>query len=437
MKRILILIFSNLGVKIVTILYGVLGARLLGPELKGIYALVLLLPSLYVSFFDFGIGQASVYFFKKKDLDVKQSFSSLVAFTAFLSVIVPIALLLLQPALRLLFPLIKDTWIFYLSIFIYPFLLFQTYASVFVLAINYVKRYSIIWFCKELVSLLLISILYVLHVKSIGLMLAVYMSTNIASCLILYFTINSKVGFRKKDVSVSIVKKLVSYGYKFNILSILQWIYYKVNFIIVGIFIMDPAQLGIFSVASSFADLMFIISSSAMSILFIDEATVKDEKCFAAKFDKVRLNIKMLMLLMVAVGIMTVLFGYPAILVMYSRAYINAYYPLVILVPGNIVFSIYKLYGSLIAASGKPEKLIGISFIAMVGSIILNILAVPRYGIIGAAFATSISYTIAAIITVVIYKRLKKCTVKEMLLLNRDEFAYVKSKILKHWRFGR
>lgn len=422
MKRILILIATNLTTTIFAIIYGVLITRLLGPELKGIYALIVLLPRLYVSFFDFGIGQSLVYFFKKKTYNKDELFSNMGAFFLLLIIVVPILLYAGKPLLKLAFPLIEQNWILNLSIVAYPFLLLQGYISVFSIALDQVKNYSKIVILKEFISFLLILIMFISDYQSLGAVFIIYVGMNILSCIVLlYFIVLKNCKFEIKFISQRIISQLLQYGYKFNILSIVQFLYYQIGIILVGMLILDAAQTGFYSVATGITGLMFIASTAASIVVFIDGADAESKKA------KELLNIKLVLLLMLIAGVFLILFGNLFIKLVYTSQFQDSYWPMVILVPGTVIFAIYKLYGNKLAASGKPEKLIIISVIALIVVVISNLFTLPHFGILGAAFSTSVSYVVAAIVTLIICRKEFDVKISEMLLFSRDDIRNIKS----------
>lgn len=75
------------------------------------------------------------------------------------------------------------------------------------------------------------------------------------------------------------------------------------------------------------------------------------------------------------------------------------------LLPGIIAGAGARIYSNCIAAAGKPEwnmySSIGVVTINIVG----NILLVPEYGVLGAAWATSVAYCVNAIIKFFMVKK--------------------------------
>ena len=72
-KNTLITIFTQGLIFAFSLGTSVIVARILGPEKKGIYSLVVLLPAFLVYFTNFGIGQATVFYVGKRKYSPKDS----------------------------------------------------------------------------------------------------------------------------------------------------------------------------------------------------------------------------------------------------------------------------------------------------------------------------------------------------------------------------
>ncbi len=90
-----------------------------------------------------------------------------------------------------------------------------------------------------------------------------------------------------------------------------------------------------------------------------------------------------LLLIFYANTIMGVLFG---------RSYISGAVPLKILAFGVILVSIFKINTSVLSGIGKPQEATKIILPAAFFNLILNLILIPKYGMVGAAITTTLSY---------------------------------------------
>lgn len=418
MKRILALIGTNILGKITAVISGILIARLLGSDLKGIFSLMLLLPSMFVSFFDFGIGQATAYYYKKTDSSEEKNkiLTNMLVFYLLLSVCVPIILLLCRPIVASIFPLLTEDWMYMLSIGSYPIFLLQNYITTTSIAVGRVKRYSFATIGKEVLFLAVILVLFITQAVSINLVFIAYIGTNLLLTLALIVLILVPfVHINVKYISPTKVLELLKYGYKLNILSIVSWASNKVSLIMAGN-LLSASDVGIYSISIALSEMVFIIANSAAIIIFIDNADTNNNE------QENYMNIKITMFLITISGIGLALFGGIMIRILYSVEYIGAYVPLLILLPGTVMFGYYKLYGNKLAAVGKPELLIYISLMSLAVVVCLNYVFIPLFGMKGMASACTIAYCVSAFMAVGLSSRVFNKGFFELLLVSRSEF---------------
>jgi len=90
----------------------------------------------------------------------------------------------------------------------------------------------------------------------------------------------------------------------------------------------------------------------------------------------------------------------------FGEEYVEALPAFLWLLPGIIAGAGSRIYANCIAAAGKPEwnmySSIGVVTINVIG----NILLVPEYGIVGAAWATSVAYCFNAVVKFCLVRRL-------------------------------
>ena len=73
---------------------------------------------------------------------------------------------------------------------------------------------------------------------------------------------------------------------------------------------------------------------------------------------------------------------------------------------------------------GKPQIAIYTFLPALVINFILNLFLIPRFGGIGAAWSTNISYAAGSIIFILVYSRLVKMPVREIFRYRKGDFYF-------------
>ena len=76
-----------------------------------------------------------------------------------------------------------------------------------------------------------------------------------------------------------------------------------------------------------------------------------------------------------------------------------------------------------IAARGKPEMIAIQSALALVLNIILNLIFIPRFNFVGAALASSISYSVMTILLAFTFRRLSGARLRDLFLPSRADLV--------------
>ena len=70
--------------------------------------------------------------------------------------------------------------------------------------------------------------------------------------------------------------------------------------------------------------------------------------------------------------------------------------------------------------------------VSVLVNIVLNILLIPKYGIIGAAIASIIGYFICAIVFVVYFSKVSSIPIREIVFLTKDDLTLIKNVVNKN-----
>jgi O-antigen/teichoic acid export membrane protein len=100
------------------------------------------------------------------------------------------------------------------------------------------------------------------------------------------------------------------------------------------------------------------------------------------------------------------------------------------LAPGIVLFSAARVLGNDIAARGRPLVNSGIAAASVVCNIALNVVLIPRYGIDGAAWASTGSYSLVYLATAVVYGKIADVPLRALVVPTREDGA-------RYVRFGK
>ncbi len=100
-----------------------------------------------------------------------------------------------------------------------------------------------------------------------------------------------------------------------------------------------------------------------------------------------------------------VVLGAPLIEWIFGISFAGAYTPLVWMLPGLIASGYGSVLNTKLAGQGYPPVTMWAPGAALAMNVVLNLLLIPRHGLIGAALSTSIAYGLWAAIVTIAYQR--------------------------------
>jgi O-antigen/teichoic acid export membrane protein len=98
--------------------------------------------------------------------------------------------------------------------------------------------------------------------------------------------------------------------------------------------------------------------------------------------------------------------------------------PLMLLLPGILALSGAKILSSYLSGIGRPIYATYIAGANLVLTVALDIALIPRFGIAGAAAASSIVYTITAAATLVVFRKESGAGVVETIVIQPQDLSY-------------
>ncbi len=382
----------------------ILIARLLGPAGNGAYALAILFPTLGATLLNLGIAPANVYFLGRKDVDLAVAYKtniflwlSLTLFGTFL-----LAVILFFWGTTL-FPNIPQP-ILWCALGIFPAILLQSLLTSLLQGIQEFKSLNIVLLAGPLLALIgVIFFVWIFKFGILGCLISFALGQLFTTFLTVQFIKTKKRQSNYSWIPQEYKRKCLSYGWKAHLGNILAFINYRADIYLVNLFL-TPAATGVYIIAVQLAERLWILSQSISTVLLPHLAELHNNEParrritpLVARWSGYLTFIGALLLAGVGSLLITFFFG---------EEYSNAYYALLWLLPGIILGAISRILSNDIAARGKPEINAYIGAIVMITNISFNILLLPRYGINGAAIATTIAYTLNFIIKLYTYRKL-------------------------------
>ena len=100
-----------------------------------------------------------------------------------------------------------------------------------------------------------------------------------------------------------------------------------------------------------------------------------------------------------------------------------------VLLPGIILFSVDRILSNDLAGRGKPEVNMYTSIFTVVSNLVMNLLLVPKYGLFGAAFSTSLTYGLSTFVKVFLFKKNTGVPFHRILIIQGEDLQLYKQVI--------
>ncbi len=283
----------------------------------------------------------------------------------------------------------------------------------YVLLIESPKKYNaILLLCDVLDIFVVIGLM--LFLKAELMVLLVYLiGRRVLYLVVIFFALKIKI--RNLKPSVSGVAKYVKYGCIPMITIIMMEINYKADIIMLSWFNVEEALIGIYSLAVSLSQKIWLIPDAMKDILLSRLTQKADSK-------EVALVSRMSILSVVAISAVFVLVGYPVVNLFFGESYSQAYSIVLWLLIGVFGMIFYKMVYAYNVIHGRKNINLILLTSAAVVNIVLNAVLIPLCGIVGAALSSSISYLTCGLGFLLIFHMKTKVPIRDMIFASKSDF---------------
>lgn len=406
---------------VITIGTSIIIARGLGPSGQGIYALVLLFPALIMSFANLGMGRSIIYHISKGEMRLDDIIGNILCFTGiitFLSFLV--GLIIIFWFSNYLFPNVPRGFLLIGLLFIPLQILFLQISSGILYGIQKIKIYNYAYTLQAGIILILTFVfIYILNTGVLGVIIANLISFIIVTILTLFYILKIlKVPFKIK-FNTKIFKTLFSFGIKVHIGNLMYFFRSRVDVFIINLFL-NPTAVGLYAISYGMAETLWMLSQSAANVLSPKITSMNsDDK----KKEFTPIISRNILFLTIVFAILLFFFSKWLIILLYSENYYNSILPLQILLIGIVSISLERILTADIIARGKPMITTYIVIITVFINIMLNIVLIPKFGINGAALASTISYFINLCMTLFVYIRISGNSFVNIIFIKRTDLG--------------
>lgn len=408
---------TRMGIVLINIPTSILVARLLGTEGQGSYASAVIFPTLFAFIGLLGIDAAHTYLLSGKRAPLGQINAQSVRLVVALSlVITPLYLLFVRLYRGADAPELAS--ILSLASVVVPILLAKYLSVAFLLGLQRIK-----WFnaanavqAAGLLGLMCLN-LFAFRGGVRGAVIA-YMLSEISVTIVAIGVARRAAAGRPlfEAPAPGLLRRSLVYGLQGHVGNVLIQFTYRFDMFLV-LSMVGLAGQGLYSIAVILAEKLSHIPQSVQVVLFPKLSSLPTEEA-----DRLTPRVLRSSLFLTAVaGVVLFLLSRPLLLLFYGTEYLPGLRAFQILIPGIVLLSIAKiLAGDFSSRDRRIYHTVGTA-IGFAVNLALCLVWIPRMGIEGAAWGSTVAYTLQSIVVLVFFRKLSGNGILESTVIRGDD----------------
>ena len=200
--------------------------------------------------------------------------------------------------------------------------------------------------------------------------------------------------------SVPLARGITSYGLRAQVGGLMAQLNLRLDFIILSV-LAGPATLGVYAVASKFAELVKIFGMALTYVLYPRFARSGLKQAIA---DARKLIPRAALVTASAAALLWIACGF-AIPAFYGSAFDGAVTPARIILIGLVLDGVASVITAFFYGVGRPGLNSSAVAGGLVATVVLDVLLIPSFGATGAAVASAVAYTLSTLFLLALFWR--------------------------------
>lgn len=408
-KSVSYVLSANFISQIESFIFVIMVTKVLSVEQYGIYTVVMMLINMVTDLSDMGMNSAvtrfSAQYYSSNEID-KEKELVLIAFKRKLinSLIVVGFIIISSKSISLYFLKTSSYKIFFIisAIGILFSLINGLNISVLQGRQQY-KKYSISVVTTNLLTLIILVILFLINKISIASLLIVNVVSIVFSCIVSYIFVGYKVNliFKISKISDSVKSNFSSFGRWMLIWSVFSILQSRIDTFMLAK-LTTVTEVSYYDIAMKMSKPILMVVSSYSQVLNPMMATLNGKSEIKKKLNDI---VKFIMFLsaIIIVAIMTSKF---LIRLFFSNKYDSSILPFQIILFSLIFYIWTAPYNSALYALNKPQIFCFASFLGLITTILGNFILLNRYGAVGASITFLFAQIVALVVSYSYYRKL-------------------------------
>src|SRR5262245_58726571 len=238
---------------------------------------------------------------------------------------------------------------------------------------------------------------------------------GLCGCYLWYITRTMDGGrFR---LSLPLLRDSLGYGLRSYAACTLGFLLLKIDIYLVTA-MLGLEAVGIYGLSAGLAAYLLTVPGVVARVLFPTLAAYAEPQ--QAFTNQVGRHVFMVMLLLAVVAGAAAPWLIPWL---YGRAFEASVLPLVVLLPGALALGLQNVVGTQLVSARYPMFMVWVWAAGLAGNIVLNVTLMPIFGIMGAAWASTIAYVGVAAAVLGYYVRQTGSPLRDLVWLTRRDVA--------------
>ncbi len=376
---------TRIAVVVFGLLTSVLIARSLGPEGRGLQAAAATITAIGVQFGNLGLHASNTYYVAKK----RELLPVLIGNSLFVSLVLATAVSVIAGIVMTRWPSLSpvDGVYLWLALAGIPLGLACLLLQNLLLGTHQVRAYNVIELGSRIVLVaLLVALVLAGQVSVLGVVAASLGVSAISATWAFARLRPSMLG--RIAVSLGMLRNHLGYGFKAYVAAFFAFTVIRADVLLCS-YLLGDEPTGIYSIAASMAEMVYMLPVVAGTIAFPRLAATGNR---AERWAKAKSVAKWIALATAVTAVIAGLLAKPVVGLLYGEAFIPAVEPFLWLLPGIVLLGINTIFMNYFAAEGMPSVAVWSPGVASGVNIGLNLVLLPRIGIVGASIASSVAY---------------------------------------------
>jgi O-antigen/teichoic acid export membrane protein len=418
----LITIVARLGLAALIFATDVVLARLLLPSAKGRFTLILLYSQLAALIIGIGLDNATGYLAGRSREAAKKALANALLWTLALGGLAVVGSIALygvpgdpMPSgpLTELIPNLTGSQFLYAALAIPGELIFGV-GLLALLGRGQVGLYNGARLLRRAVLLLLIGATAAIAQMSLDAAIVINLIALMISVGAILFAA-SRQDLLSLRPSGEVLSEQVSFGLRSVLGSIAERLQFRADAFLVN-FYLGVFWVGIYSVSSGLAETLWYVPNALGVVMF---SRAVDPTADAARVAAIMARTTLALTALLAVPIF--IFAPWLVDTVYGPRFVEAGHALRAMLPGIVVYSVVAILSRYVVGRGNPGLGTAVLLAGLAVNVALNVFLIPRFGIMGAAMASSVSYFITAAFIITAFRQLSGTRFRDTLIIRPED----------------